>query len=158
MKKLFTLSVGLSSILLAQNITSIQYDGLLHLSEEVATEISGIHVGDVFDINKIDESLKNFYRQGYFSDIVVSTTENGGLLYAFKEKSVISKLDMNGYSSSDEQEALFTEIGLRKGDLYDAIKVQTAKKNLVKKIEAEGYYDTVVEINVEPKEESIALT
>lgn len=158
MKKLFTLSVGLSSILLAQNITSIQYNGLLHLSEEVATEISGIHVGDAFDINKIDESLKSFYRQGYFSDIVVSLTPEGGLLYDFKEKSVISKLDMNGYSSSDEQEELFTEIGLRKGDLYDATKVQAAKKNLIKKIEAEGYYDTVVEINVEPKEESIGLT
>jgi len=158
MKKLFTLSVGLSSILLAQNITSIQYNGLLHLSEEVATEISGIHVGDAFDINKIDESLKSFYRQGYFSDIVVSITPEGGLLYDFKEKSVISKLDMNGYSSSDEQEALFREIGLRKGDLYDATKVQAAKKNLIKKIESEGYYDTVVEINVEPKEESIALT
>lgn len=158
MKKFFTLSLGLNSILLAQNITSIQYNGLLHISKEVAAEISGINVGDSFDINKIDESLKNFYRQGYFSDIVVSRTADGGLLYEFKEKSVISKLDMNGYSSSDEQEALFAEIGLRKGDLYDAIKIQTAKKNLIKKIEAEGYYDTVVEINVEPKEESIALT
>jgi outer membrane protein insertion porin family len=150
--------VGLSSILLAQNITSIQYNGLLHLSEDVATEISSIHVGDPFDINKIDESLKNFYRQGYFSDIVVSRTTNGGLLYEFKEKSVISKLEMNGYSSSDEQEALFDQVGLKKGDLYDAKKVQDAKRNLIKKIEAEGYYDTVVEVNVEPKEESISLT
>jgi len=158
MRKLFTLSVGLSSLLLAQNITSIQYNGLLHISKEVANEIAGINVGDPFDINKIDESLKNFYSQGYFSDIIVSRTADGGLLYEFKEKSVISKLDMNGYSSSDEQEALFAEIGLRKGDLYDATKIQTAKKNLIKKIEAEGYYDTVVEVNVEPKEESIALT
>ena len=157
MNKLFTLSIGLSSILLAQNITSIEYNGLLHLSKDVATEISGIHVGDTFDINKIDESIKKFYSQGYFSDIVVSASKNGGLIYQFKEKSVISKLQMEGYSSEDEQEALFTSIGLRKGDLYDAVKVQTAKKRLVKKIEAEGYYDTVVEIEVEPKEESIAL-
>ena len=158
MRKIFTLSVGLSSLLLAQNITSIQYNGLLHLSKEVATEISGINVGDAFDINKIDESLKNFYSQGYFSDIIVSRTADGGLLYEFKEKSVISKLDMNGYSSSDEQESIFQEIGLKKGDLYDATKIQTAKKNLIKKIEAEGYYDTVVEVTVEPKEESISLT
>ena len=158
MKKIFTLSVGLSSLLLAQNITSIQYNGLLHISKEVATEISGIHVGDSFDINKIDESLKNFYKQGYFSDIIVSRTADGGLLYEFKEKSVISKLEMNGYSSADDQEALFTEIGLRKGDLYDATKIQAAKKKLIKKIEAEGYYDTVIEVKVEPKEESIALT
>jgi len=157
MNKLFTLSIGLSSILLAQNITSIEYNGLLHLSKDVATEISGIHVGDAFDINTIDESIKKFYSQGYFSDIVVSATKNGGLVYQFKEKSVISKLQMEGYSSEDEQESLFTSIGLRKGDLYDAVKVQTAKKRLIKKIEAEGYYDTVVEIEVEPKEESIAL-
>ncbi len=157
MNRLFTLSIGLSSILLAQNITSIEYRGLLHLSNDMATEISGIHVGDTFDINKIDESIKKFYSQGYFSDIIVSTTKNGGLVYKFKEKSVISKLQMEGYSSEEEQEALFTSIGLRKGDLYDAVKVQQAKKRLIKKIEAEGYYDTVVEVNVEPKEESIAL-
>ncbi len=157
MNRLFTLSIGLSSILLAQNITSIKYRGLLHLSNDMATEISGIHVGDTFDINKIDESIKKFYSQGYFSDIIVSTTKNGGLVYKFKEKSVISKLQMEGYSSEEEQEALFTSIGLRKGDLYDAVKVQQAKKRLIKKIEAEGYYDTVVEVNVEPKEESIAL-
>ena len=157
MKKLFTLSVGLSSILLAQNITSIQYKGLLHLSDEVATEISKINVGDSFDINKIDTSIKEFYKQGYFSDIVVSTTENGGLVYTFTEKSTISKLQMNGYSSSDEQEAEFIAIGLKKGDLYDARKVESAKKKLIKKIEAEGYYDTVVEVDVEPKEDSFSL-
>jgi len=127
MNKLFTLSIGLSSILLAQNITSIKYNGLLHISDEVATEISKINVGDPFDINKIDTSIKEFYRQGYFSDIVVSVTNNGGLVYEFKEKSAISKLEMNGYSSDDEQEAEFIAIGLRKGDLYDARKVEAAK-------------------------------
>lgn len=157
MKKIFTLSVGLSTILLSQNITSIQYNGLLHLSDEVAAEISKINVGDQFDINKIDESIKAFYRQGYFSDIVVSTTKNGALVYDFKEKSAISKLEMNGYSSKDEQEEEFISIGLRKGDLYDARKVEAAKKKLIKKIEAEGYYDTVVEVDVEPKEQSVAL-
>ena len=157
MKKIFTLSAGLSSLLLAQNITSIQYNGLLHISDEVASEISKIHVGESFDINKIDESIKEFYRQGYFSDIVVSATNSGGLIYTFTEKSTISKLEMNGYSSSDEQEAEFIAMGLRKGDLYDARKIEVAKKRLIKKIEAEGYYDTVVEIDVVPKEESVAL-
>jgi outer membrane protein insertion porin family len=157
MKKLFTLSVGLSSILLSQNISSVQYNGLLHLSPEIATEISGIHAGDPFDIGKIDASLKKLYAQGYFSDITVGINEQGVLLYNFKEKSVISKLEMNGYSSDDEQEELFISMGLKKGDLYDARKIERAKKKLIKKIEAEGYYDTVVEVEVEPKEDSISL-
>ncbi len=157
MKRILPLSVTLSSLLLSQSITSIEYKGLLHLSEDVATEISGIRVGDEFDINAIDQSIKKFYKQGYFSDIVVSMSDAGGLVYEFKEKSVISKLEMNGYSSDDEEEGLFIEIGLKKGDLYDLEKVEKAKKKLIKKIESEGYYDTVVEVTAEPKEDSIAL-
>ena len=157
MKKIIPLSLTLSSLLLSQTITSIKYEGLLHLSTDVATEISGIHVGDEFDINKIDESLKKFYKQGYFSDILVSTSGDGGLLYSFKEKSVISKLMMNGYSSDDESESVFVSMGLRKGDLYDVKKIESAKKKLIKRIEAEGYYDTVVEVTTEPKTDSVAL-
>lgn len=158
MRKILPLSVTLSSLLLSQSIISIEYKGLLHLSEDVATEISGISVGDEFDINKIDESLKKFYKQGYFTDIWVSVTKDGGLVYNFKEKSTISKLEMDGYSSDDEQEALFISIGLKKGDLYDIKKVEKAKKRLIKKIEVEGFYDTVVEVTTEPKTDSIALT
>jgi len=158
MNRILPLSITLSSILLSQPITKIEYKGLIHLSPDVASEISGLHVGDEFDINKIDESLKKFYKQGYFSDIWISATDDGGLVYSFKEKSTISKLDMEGYSSDDEEEALFIEIGLRKGDLYDKKKIESAKKKLIKKIEAEGYYDTVVEVTVEPKEDSVALT
>ena len=157
MRKILPLSVALSSLLLSQQINSIEYKGLLHLSKDVASEISGINVGDEFDINKIDESLKSFYKQGYFTDIWVSTTKSGGLIYNFKEKSTISKLDMNGYSSDDEQEELFASIGLKKGDLYDIEKVEKAKEKLIKRIEAEGFYDTVVEINAEPKTDSISL-
>jgi len=158
MNRILPLSITLSSILLSQPITKIEYKGLMHLSPDVASEISGLHVGDEFDINKIDESLKKFYKQGYFSDIWISATDDGGLVYNFKEKSTISKLEMEGYSSDDEEEALFIEIGLRKGDLYDKKKIENAKKRLIKKIEAEGYYDTVVEVTVEPKEDSVALT
>jgi len=158
MNRILPLSVTLTSLLLSQPITNIDYKGLFHLSKDVASEISGIHVGDEFDINKIDESLKSLYKQGYFSDIWVSLTDKGGLIYNFKEKSVISKLEMNGYSSDDEQEALFIELGLKKGDLYDKEKIERAKKRLIKKIEAEGYYDTVVEVTVKPKKDSVALT
>ena len=65
MKKILPLSVTLSALLLSSTITSIEYRGLLHLSEDVASEISGIHVGDEFDINKIDKSIKEFYKQRY---------------------------------------------------------------------------------------------
>jgi len=62
MKKIIPLSLTLNSLLISQTITSIKYEGLLHLSSDVATEISGIHVGDEFDINKIDELKSSISR------------------------------------------------------------------------------------------------
>ena len=158
MSRILSLSITLTSLVLAEQISSVEYRGLYHLSPDMATEISGIYSGDEFDINKIDKALKSFYKQGYFSDIVVYVKDGGKLIFDFKEKSTISKLDIKGYSSEDEKEALFIELGLKKGDLYDLEKIERAKRRLIKKIEAEGYYDTIVEVKVEPIGDSIALT
>ncbi len=90
--------------------------------------------------------------------IVVSINDGGKLIFNFKEKSSISRLDIKGYSSDEEKEALFIELGLKKGDLYDKEKIERAKRRLIKRIEREGYYDTVVEVKVEPKPDSMAIT
>jgi len=161
MSRILSLSVTLTSLIFAEQISSIEYRGLYHLSSDMASEISQIHVGDEFDINKIDSALKRLYRQGYFSDIVVYLNDGGKLVFDFKEKSTISKLDIKGYddvSSQEEKEALFIELGLKKGDLYDIEKIERAKRKLIKKLESQGYYDTVVEVKVEPVGDSIALT
>ncbi len=84
--------------------------------------------------------------------------DGGKLIFNFKEKSSISRLDIKGYSSDEEKEALFIELGLKKGDLYDKEKIERAKRRLIKRIEREGYYDTVVEVKVEPKPDSMAIT
>jgi len=157
MKKTITLSLILSAILNAQTITSVKYEGLIHLSDDMANDITQIRAGEEMDVNKIDKAVKNLYKQGYFSDIWVSHEDNNALVFHFKEKSNISSLELNGYKSKDESETLFQQIGLRKGDLYDSIKIEKASNALKKRIEAEGFYDTVVEVETIPKDESIGL-
>jgi len=161
MSRILSLSITLTSLVFAEQISSIEYRGLYHLSPDMASEIANIHAGDRLDVNKIDRALKKFYKQGYFSDIVVYLNDGGKLIFDFKEKSTISMLDIegyDGYSSDEEKEALFIELGLKKGDLYDKEKIEKAKEKLIKKIEAEGYYDTVVEVKVEPVGDSVAIT
>ncbi len=160
MRRILSLSITLTSLIFAEQISSIEYRGLYHLSPDRASEVADIHAGDEFDINKIDRALKSFYKQGYFSDIVVYVGDGRKLIFDFKEKSVISKLDIEGYGddTDEDKEALFLELGLKKGDLYDIDKIERAKKRLIKRIEAEGFYDTVVEVKVEPVGDSIALT
>ena len=145
MKKIVLTLVLSGTLLIAQKITHIQYVGLAHLSTSVATEISGIQVGDEMDLTKINQSVKNFYAQGYFEDIWVES-KGSTLIYHFKEKLAIANLEIKGFGTGDEGKKLLESTGLKKGDLYDQRRVKLAQKRLITNLESQGYYDTVVEV------------
>lgn len=143
----------IGSLLLAQKVTQIKFEGLAHLSPTVAKEIAGIRVGEEITAEKINESIKNFFSQGYFKDVWVD--QQGGLLiYHFEEKVAIAHVDIKGYGSGDEGKKLLEGIGVKKGDLYDERRVKKAKRTLIAKLESQGYYDTVVEVSKSPVGES----
>lgn len=158
MKKIILAWMFLGSFLLAQKVTQIKFEGLAHLSPAAATEIADIRVGDQMDAGKINESIKNFFSQGYFKDVWVDK-QGSTLIYHFKEKVAIANIDIKGYGSGDEGEKLLASTGLKKGDLYDSRRIAKAKKTLIATLESKGYYDTVVEVSTEPVgESSVAVT
>lgn len=141
------------SLLVAQKVTQIKFEGLVHLSPTVAKEIAGIRVGDEIDAEKINDSVKNFFEQGYFKDVWVDQ-QAGVLIYHFDEKVAIANVEIKGYGSGDDAKQLLESIGLKKGDLYDVRRVAKAKRALIAKLESEGYYDTVVETSTSSVGES----
>ncbi len=147
----------IASLLSAQKVTQIKFEGLAHLSPTMAKEIAGIHVGDEINAGNINDSIKNFFSQGYFEDVWVD--QNGGVLvYHFKEKLAIANIDIKGYGSGDDGAKLLETIGLKKGDLYDERRIKKAKRTLIANVESQGYYDTVVDVSTTPVgESSIAI-
>ncbi|SFV69237.1 Outer membrane protein assembly factor YaeT precursor [hydrothermal vent metagenome] len=143
----------IGSLLLAQKVTQIKFEGLIHLSDTTAKEVAGINIGDTITAENINESIKNFFAQGYFKDVWVDQ-RGGTLIYHFKEKLAIANVEIKGYGSGDDGEKLLAGIGLKKGDLYDARHVRKAKRTLVSRLESQGYYDTVVEVTTSPVGES----
>jgi outer membrane protein insertion porin family len=133
------------SFLFAQRVTQIKFEGLTHLSPSVAQEIAKIRVGDQITANNINESIKNFFLQGYFKDVWVDK-QGGILIYHFKEKPAIANVEIKGYGSGDDGKKLLEGIGIKKGDLYDKRRIKKAKATLISKLESKGYYDTVVEV------------
>ncbi len=141
----------------SQKITQIKFVGLAHLSPTVAKEVAGLRVGDEMDASKINESLKNFYSQGYFKDVWVDK-QGGVLIYHFEEKLAVANIEVKGYGTGDEGDKLLQGMGLKKGDLYDKRRVKKAKRAIIAQLESQGYYDTVVEVTSSPVgESSIAL-
>jgi len=147
MRFIFLALILSATFLQAKTVNDVQFDGLIHLSDPVALESLGFEVGDRLSEKKIDQSIKRFYKFGYFTDIYV-TEKNGVLIYHFSEKSVISHIEVDGYGQGDEEEN--TELlQIKKGSLYDKKKIEKAKKRLIEAISQEGYIDTIVEVEVE---------
>ena len=144
MKKVLSILSLLLVSAQAQQIKAIQFDGLVHISPEIAKEIIGIKVGQTLNESAVDNSIKRLYAQKYFKDIWVDEN-NGVLLYHVTEKPVISKVALTGYSK-DKTEEILQGANVKKGDIYDEHKAKTIKHNITKKLESDGYFDSVVEV------------
>ncbi|WP_104722046.1 outer membrane protein assembly factor BamA [Helicobacter mesocricetorum] len=140
----YTLAVGAELPI----IKEVRYEGLNYISPLIANEIANVQIGKMLDIQRINQSILDFYKQGYFKDIW-TTEEEGVLVFHFVEKPVIASLVISGYGAGKEQAVINKEIGLKKGDVYDEIKINATKKRIIEILEKQGRYDTVVESKVE---------
>lgn len=139
----------LSASAQAFQVKQVKFDGLEHISPEIAKEIIGIQPGENVDKETINESIKKLYRQQYFKDIWVEE-KNGTLIYHLKERPVVAKVDLKGYGNEDKNEEMLKASGLRKGDVYDEMKIKKVRQKISKQLEAEGYFDSTVEVKNEP--------
>lgn len=132
----------------AQTINSIKYDGMVQLSESVALRMLKFEVGDEVSDEKIDESIKTYHKQGYFEDIWVDIDKDGVLTFHFKEKPLISKIELKGWKENDA-EIINSVIQIKTGALYDEKKIEAAKKRIIEAISQDAKIDSVVEISKE---------
>lgn len=129
-------------------IKEVRFEGLNYISPLIANEITKVRLGEPLDIEQVDRSVRDFYMQGYFQDIWI-TEENGILTYHFVEKPVIASLVVSGYGAGKEQKQIDREIGLKKGDVYDANTIASVRRRITRLLEAQGFYDSVVEVKTE---------
>ncbi len=145
-KTLVAISILFSTYLSATTIKDIRFDGLIHISHQVAKEMLGFGIGDELDIEKIDKSISRFFEQNYFKDIWID--ENGGILtYHFVEKPVVAQVNIKGYESKkDEIKSL---INIKKGDIFDQKSINESKDLIISYLESKGYYDSIVEVKTQ---------
>lgn len=153
----------ISLLLLAMNsfaytIKSIKYKGMVNMSEPVALRMLEFGVGEEVDDKMLDKAIKSYYKQGYFNDIWIDIDKDGTLTFNFKEKPLISKIELKGWKENDA-EARDGIIQIKTGALYDEKKLEAAKKRIIEAINQDGKVDSVVEIEKEYLDNgSIAVT
>ena len=113
------------------NIKNIEFKGLRYISSVSANEISLLQKGDELDLNKVDQTIRKFYKYGYFKNIKADF-EDGILKYIFIEKPAILKIKYKNVSN-DLKELLKDKI--KRGMIFSNDKLEEIREFIV------GYYD-----------------
>ncbi len=136
-----------TSQLHAQIIKTINYVGMVHISEPVALRMLPFEKGDDVDARMINDALKKYFNQGYFNDAWVEI-EDGDLTFYFKEKAIISQVELKGWKEN-EDDVKETVIQIKKGSLYNEKRLEAAKKRIITALNQDGKIDSVVEVQKE---------
>ena len=139
----------LPAVMLAQNITQINYKGLIHISPVSANAIIKITPESEFNIQKIDKSIKALYKTGYFRNIKADF-KDGKLTFICLEKPTITTIKTENLS--DEVKKVLKEQNLmpKKGEILNLEKLKRLKQFIQNYYLAKGYFNTVVETKATP--------
>ena len=147
-KSVFLLLVGGISVACAAQIKSIKFEGLRHLSPQVAQQISGLKVGDELNGENTNAAISKLFEQGYFSDVYISE-QGGAVTINVTEKPTIAKVEIKNVVTND-RDKINELIGLRPGQVYDEVAAKKAETRIKQYYEVKGFFDTVVEFYPKP--------
>ncbi|EJK0103953.1 outer membrane protein assembly factor BamA [Campylobacter coli] len=142
MKKIISICalVALSN---AAVIKEIKFSGLNHLSNASALNLTGLKIGETINLDKINTTILNLYKQNYFENIAVE--ENNGILNIIvTEKPSIAKISITGIASNDRKQ-VESILGIKRGTLFDEASAKEASERIKAYYEAKSYFDTIVE-------------
>ncbi|EGM0141058.1 outer membrane protein assembly factor BamA [Campylobacter coli] len=142
MKKIISICalVALSN---AAVIKEIKFNGLNHLSNASALNLTGLKIGETINLDKINTAILNLYKQNYFENIAVE--ENNGILNIIvTEKPSIAKISITGIASNDRKQ-VESILGIKRGTLFDEASAKEASERIKAYYEVKSYFDTIVE-------------
>lgn len=147
MKKIILFTLITLAFLQAEQIKSIQYRGLVHLSPKAANDITGLSIGKEINPKVASDAVLKLYKQGYFKDIYIDNN-NGNVVVYVKEKPTIAKIKLEGIATNDEK-PLNSVLGVKKGQMYDETTINMAKERIKQYFQVKGYFDTVTQVETE---------
>jgi len=127
---------------------SVEFQNLTILSPVAAKQT--MQLDKPYTYEDINNAIKRLYKLGYFTNITAIKDDNkDAIVFIFDEKYSIVNVELKGYKTKqDEKDKLFEIINIKKGSLYDESKIQKAKEILQAVLRSEGYYDSVVDVDI----------
>lgn len=133
-------------------ITGISFRGNRLIEDDAILYQIKTKVGDVFEMQKIEEDIRSIYNMGYFSDIKVDSIDEPlgkKITFIVKENPEIAEIKLTGnkeIQTKDIQE----EIDIKLHTILNYNKVKDTALKIKRFYKGKGYYNALVDYSVKP--------
>ena len=129
-------------------IKDIEVNGNKRISKDSIILFSGLKTNVEYDINLINESLKNIYNTNFFEDVRI-TFSNSKILIDIIEYPVVNKFEINGINKSSFLEFITDKINLRTRYSFNENILQGDLKLIESILNNNGYYFSKISTNLD---------
>ncbi len=134
-----------------QIIEKIQIAGNLRIGEDVILTKIQAKSGDIFDLKRLNEDLKNVYRMGYFENVEIKIEEGTkGVIVTFevKENPSIKEIKFKG-NKEVKTDDLLKIVEIKEGQIATPRELDKAIENIKMYYEQLGYLGTQIYLETE---------
>lgn len=125
-------------------VRDVEVKGLERVENDTVLSYINVPKGKTISQDKLDDSLKQLYSTGLFTDVVFDVKNNGLLEIKVVENPIINKRVFDGNDKVSD-DMLEKEISLKAGSIYDRSKVQEDVQRILEVYKRTGRYAASVE-------------
>jgi outer membrane protein insertion porin family len=130
----------------SQTIQQIIVTGNQRIEPETIASYMTVEIGDPFDPQRIDDSLKSLFATGLFADVSIRR-EGDSLIVQVVENPIINRIAFEGNRTLKSEE-LEAEVQLRPRTVYTRTKVQNDVARILEIYRRNGHFSATVEPKV----------
>ena len=143
----FTANVALEGTAFAQAdpnvISQIRVEGNQRIEPETVRSYMQIAVGDKYEANKVDQSLKTLFATGLFADVTIRR-EGSVLIVSVVENPIINRIAFEG-NKAIKKDKLDKEVQLRPRVVYTRARVRADVQRIIEIYRRSGRFAATVE-------------
>ena len=126
----------------------IEIDGNDRISNETIIAYSGIVKGNNYEINEVNEIIKNLFDTGFFENVSISI-QNKILKMAVIENPIINTIILDGIRAKKFKEAIIEMLNLKEQNSFTKNKIKDDINVIRTVLRNQGYYFVNIETDIE---------
>ena len=127
-------------------ISDIRIEGNQRVEIDTINSYLNINVGEAYDLDKLNNSIKNLYSTGFFSDVNILKDGNV-IIVEVIENPIINKVAFEG-NNEIEDDVLASEVSIKSRNLFSRAKIQEDVQRILSLYRSEGILSSKVKPNI----------